>query len=117
VRAPDYTIESEFGDSLEGLSFQWLQADGTPKDLTGYTASLIVWDSASAVKFTLALTTGLSAPTPTNGTVIVNATAAQIAAAVAGATYTYRLQVVSGDVKRTLAKGAYIVHPQIPSAS
>lgn len=115
MEAPDYTIESDVGDSLDGLSFQWLQADGTPKDLTAFsTATLIVWDSSGTAVVTLALATGLTIPTPTNGTVIVNATVAQLSAASAG-TYTYRVTVTDGTTSRSLAKGVFIRHPTIPT--
>lgn len=117
MNAPEYAITHEVGDSLSGISWQWLDATGAPVDLSDYTASMVVWDAAGTAVLTLTSTpaVGLSIPTPTNGTVVLNATAAQLTALVAGS-FTYRMRVTKSDssVIRTLSKGVLLSNPQTP---
>ena len=86
-----------------------------PINLTGYTAALQIRSLPESPTAVLSLTTGngITIPTPTNGTVEVQATAVQTRAIVAG-TYYYDIEITSqsGIVYR-LAQGQVVVSAEV----
>lgn len=95
------------------INFQYKQPDGTPVNLTGYTAALQVRTSPLAKTAVLTLDTsdGLTI-TANTGTIAAHATAAQTAAITNGK-YSYDLEITNnvGIVTR-LVQGTIEVSPQ-----
>lgn len=95
------------------INFQWVQPDGTPVNITNYTASLQVRTSPLAKTAVLTLTTdsGLTI-TGNTGTIAAHATAAQTNVITNGK-YAYDLEITSpqGIVTR-LVQGTIEVSPQ-----
>lgn len=89
---------------------------GAPIDLTGYSAALELGTSYNMTTPTLAIsttTTGMTIPTPANGTIIVNVPAATTAAlATDNYVYVMTLTAPSGFITRLL-QGTVIVEPEV----
>jgi hypothetical protein len=86
-----------------------------PINLTGYTAALQIRSLPESPTAVLSLTTGngITIPTPTNGTVEVQATAVQTRAIVAG-TYYYDIEITSqGGIVYRLAQGQVVVSAEV----
>ena len=87
-----------------------------PINLTGYTAALQIRSLPESPTAVLSLATGgngITIPTPTNGTVEVQATAAQTRAIVAG-TYYYDIEITSaGGIVYRLAQGQVVVSAEV----
>jgi hypothetical protein len=86
-----------------------------PINLTGYTAALQIRSLPESPTAVLSLTTGsgITIPTPTNGTVVVQATANQTRAIVAG-TYYYDIEITSqGGIVYRLAQGQVVVSAEV----
>lgn len=95
------------------INFQWIQPNGNPVNITGYTASLQIRTSplAKTAVLTLNNNAGLTI-TGNTGTIAVHATALQTAAITNGK-YSYDLEITSdqGIVTR-LVQGTVEVSPQ-----
>ena len=95
------------------INFQYEQPDGTPVNLTGYTAALQVRTSPLAKTAVLTLDTNAGLTITANtGTIAAHATAAQTAVITNGK-YSYDLEITSnvGIVTR-LVQGTIEVSPQ-----
>lgn len=95
------------------INFQYKQPDGTPVNLTGYTAALQVRTSPLAKTAVLTLDTpdGLTI-TANTGTIAAHATAAQTAVITNGK-YSYDLEITNNvGVVTRLVQGTIEVSPQ-----
>lgn len=115
----DYPLVYHYGDSFDGISWQWKDSAGQAKDLTGYLASLKVKDAedeSEKLHLDSSGQGGLSIPTPANGTVVLNAspTLMKSGSLVEGESYLYDIQVKSSDgsIVKTLTKGVFRVDKQ-----
>lgn len=93
--------------------FLW-EADGTPTDLTGWSARMMLRTSAEAASPTVSLSTSTSTMTAlSNGTIGLSYSAIS-SAAITAATYLYDLEVVNtSGVVRRLMEGKAIVTREI----
>ncbi len=90
------------------------EADGTPVDLTGWTARMMLRTTAEAASPTVSLSTAMSTMTAlSNGTIGLSYSAIS-SAAITAATYLYDLEVQSpsGNVRR-LMQGRAVVSREI----
>lgn len=87
-----------------------------PINLTGYTAALQIRSLPEDPTAVLSLATGgngITIPTPTDGTVVVQATAAQTRAIIPG-TYYYDIEITStGGIVYRLAQGQVVVSAEV----
>lgn len=107
-----YNITVYQGDTFN-LLFT-IDTDGTPWNLTGYTAKMQVRPFVESTTTILDLQSpaGITLGT-TSGTVSVNVSAAGMAAATAGR-HVYDLELTSGGgVKTKILKGAFIILPEV----
>ena len=87
------------------INFTYQQPNGTPVNLTGYTAALQLRTSPLARTTVLSLTTGSGITiTPLTGVIAVHATATQTAA-IAPGKYSYDLELYSGSYVTRLVQG------------
>jgi hypothetical protein len=91
------------------ISFRWANPDGTPIDITGWTAKLQVrrspdLTSASALTLTSNPAAGLTVDGP-NGTVTGRASPTQTAAIAAGR-YVFECEITDGTDTESLTDGA-----------
>jgi len=96
------------------VNFQWENPNGTPIDVTGYTAKLQVRTSplAKTAVLTLTNTSGISI-TGSTGTFAIHATAAQTAAITNGL-YSYDMEITSPtNVITRLIQGTFNVSPAV----
>lgn len=114
--AATYNIVYHYGDSLDGLSAQWLDSAGDAKDITGYLASMMAKDKITkdtVLQLDSDSLGGLQIIVGTDGTVTVNAspTLMRNQELEEGVTYEYDLQVRSSDgsIVKTLIKGDFQV--------
>lgn len=89
---------------------------GAPINLTGYSAALELGTSYNMTSPTLAIsttTTGMTIPTPANGTIIVNVPAATTASLPTD-NYVYNMTLTSpGGFVTRLIEGSVIVAPEV----
>jgi len=72
------------------MSLTCLQSDGTPFDLTGYTAAGVIKTNPTAA---VALDLAPTIPTPANGVVVVSVNTADVAAGI----YGWDIQITEGS--------------------
>lgn len=96
------------------ISFTYENSNGTPINITNYTAALQVRSEPSSPTAVLSLTTGSGITiTGASGLVAVHATAAQTGQIVAG-TYVYDLEITSpSNVVTRLVQGSVVVSAQV----
>lgn len=110
-----------YGDTLDGLSVVWKDANETPINLAGYTATLRVKSVAGAgtgqtTLLVLSGGDGLDVDAP-NGKISLNATPTKMttspSALVQGEVYFYDLQVKNVQETKTLLKGTFAVDKEV----
>ena len=98
------------------INFTYQNPDGTPINLSGYTAALQLRSFPDAPTAVLSLTTENSgiAITASTGVIAVHATATQTTAIIAG-TYDYDLEIYSAGATQTtrLSQGQIVVSAQV----
>jgi hypothetical protein len=95
------------------ITFTYKNTDGTPINLTGYSAALQLRTSYDAASAALSLTSGSGIVLGgTAGTIAVTATATQTGALTAGE-YVYDLELTSSSVVTRLVQGRITVTPQV----
>jgi hypothetical protein len=95
------------------ITFTYKNSDGSPINLTGYTAALQLRTSYDAASAALSLTSGSGIVLGgTAGTIAVTATATQTGALTAGE-YVYDLEITSSSVVTRLVQGRITVTPQV----
>lgn len=114
-----YTLQAYQGQTWDD-SIVVNQADGTAANLTGYTARMHIRDEYSSSTTVLELTAAngrLTIPTPANGTIVFNVSAADMAAIDLDhepRSFVYDLEIYTGDgyVQRIL-QGVVIIWPEV----
>lgn len=111
--AVTYNALIEQGADWE-LIFEWQNPNGTPIDVTGYTAELQIRTSPLAKTAVLTLTSASGITiTPLLGKFTVRATAIQTSAITNG-TYSYDMEITSpGGYVTRLVQGTATVSPQV----
>ena len=95
------------------ITFTYKNSNGTPINLTGYTAALQLRTSYDASSAALSLSSGSGIVLGgTAGTIAVTATATQTGALTAGE-YVYDLEVTSSSKVTRLVQGRITVTPQV----
>jgi len=95
------------------ITFTYKNTDGTPINLTGYSAALQLRTSYDAASAALSLTSGSGIVLGgTAGTIAVTATATQTGALTAGE-YVHDLELTSSSVVTRLVQGRITVTPQV----
>lgn len=115
----NYTLQAYQGQTWDD-SIVVNQADGTPTDLTGYSARMQIREEYSSPTAFLELTAGngrLSIPTPADGTIVFNVTASDMAALdlnyePKALFYDLEIYTGAGYVQRIL-EGIIILWPEI----
>jgi hypothetical protein len=119
AEVPEYALVYHYGDSFDGITWQWKDSAGIAKDISTYTADLKVkTDSGTEVlHLTSSPASGLSIPVGTDGKVVlsVSPTIMMAGTLVEGTTYEYDVQVKSSDgsIIKTLTKGPFRVDKQV----
>ena len=111
--AAKYDIIADQGATLSRV-ITWNDSNGTPINLTGYTARMQVRPEASSSTTILSLTTENSRITlgGSAGTITLSVAAADMAAVAAGG-YVYDLELVSGGVVTRLTMGSFTVRAEV----
>lgn len=95
------------------ITFTYKNSNGTPINLTGYTAALQLRTSYDASSASLSLSSGSGIVLGgTAGTIAVTATATQTGALTAGE-YVYDLEVTASSKVTRLVQGRITVTPQV----
>ena len=116
----EYPLVYHFGDSFDGITWQWKGSDGNAKDITGYLASLKVRNEDGDVVLHLDSDAqgGLSIPVGTDGKVVLSASPTVMASGALvdeAVTHEYDIQVKSSDgsIVKTLTKGPFRIDKQV----
>ena len=109
-----FNLSIEQGATLS-LVATWKDSNGTPVNLTGYTARMQVRDNYDAANTKLSLTTENSgiALGGTAGTITITAAATATAALAAPYTGVYDLELVTGGTVTRLLQGVATVSPEV----
>lgn len=112
MAAANYDFEIEQG-ATEVRTFTWKTSDGTPLNLTGYTARMQIRPSVSSSEITLELTTenGGIALGGALGTVVVTMSATQTSAM--SRPGVYDLELVNGPVVTRFIQGGVTVSREV----
>lgn len=95
------------------VNFQWTAPNGTPINVTGYTAALQIRTSPLAKTAVLTLTNGNGITiTGAQGLFAIHATAAQTTAITNG-TYAYDMEITGSGIVTRLVQGTINVSPQV----
>ena len=114
--APTYPMVYHYGDSFDGVTWEWRDSDGNTKSLTGYLASLKVKTEGGTEVLHLDSDAqgGLSI---VSDVVVLSASPTLMTAGdlVQDQTYLYDIQVKSSDgsIVKTLSKGPFRVDKEI----
>lgn len=100
--------------STWSLQLTWLDSDGAPIDLTGYSARMQIRPTLESSTVTASLTSPSNGITlgGTAGTVTLAMTATQTAAITAG-TYVYDVELVSGLTVTRIVEGGLTVRREV----
>ena len=111
--AGDYNIIADQGATFS-RNLHWFDPDGTPKDITDYTARMQVRQRYVSTSTVLSLVSpGDIALGGGSGTIVVTASATTMAA-VASGEYVYDLEMVaSNGVVTRLVQGTFTVRPEV----
>ena len=111
--AGNYNIVCDQGATFSRV-LTWKQSNGTPVNLTGYTARMQVRDHYASSSSVLTLTTENGGITlgGAAGTITLAATATATAALTAD-TYVYDLELVDGATVTRLVQGQFTVNPEV----
>lgn len=91
----------------------WKDANGTPINLTGYTARMQVRATFDSPDHVLELTTSSGITLGgAAGTIDLTASATTMAA-IEGKTYVYDLELVSGATVTRLVQGSFVIRPEV----
>jgi hypothetical protein len=115
----NYTLQAYQGQTWDD-SIVVNQSDGTPTNLTGYSARMQIREEYSSSTTILELNAAngrLTIPTPANGTIVFNVTAADMAAISLNyepKAYVYDLEIYTGAgyVQRIL-QGVVLIWPEV----
>jgi hypothetical protein len=112
--AGDYNITADQGATFS-FNLHWFDPDGTPKDITDYTARMQVRQRYVSTSTVLSLTSPSGGITlgGGSGSVVVTASATAMAD-IAASDYLYDLEMVaSNGIVTRLVKGSFTVRPEV----
>ena len=118
ARVVNVTLFYLYGDSFDDYIVTWVDANGTPISLSGYTATMRIkavagGGTGQATVLQLSGGDGLTIDAP-NGKITFSGTSTKMTSGTLAqnTTYKYDLQVASGSEKKTLIRGDFIVDPE-----
>ncbi len=118
ARVPQTTIIYPFGDTFDEFTVQWLKPNGSPHDITNWTARMQIRDAAGTQHLELTSAASTLVIDGPAGRVTADGSAAfmQTGTLVEGVAYLFDVEITSDDVTpivRTILSGKFWVDKEV----